>query len=536
MGKPFTPFLYLRRGRSKRGEAGAIWYIVLPGPNGEKKWKPTKCRGPAEEGKARKLLAEFIRLRELKAGAEEEGPLTVRRWANTWLTKREAKGIESAYEYRSQLNTHVLPLIGDLRLDAVTSEHIEQVMATVAAKGRAPKTRRNVYFTMHAMFRKAVPKYLEANPCAMDEDDMPAKVDADPEWRATAVFSKDEVHRILTDARIPEDRRTFYGLLFLAGPRFGEAAALCVRHYLREMQPLGQLVIARSWNTKRKKLKSTKTNRTRKVPVHPALAALLDEWLAQGFRAWMGRAPLPDDPLIPSRWWQSRTVTHGELPPPDYDPPETFRHRNSGTMYQRFQADLERLGLRSRRQHDTRRTFISLARDDGASKELLRSVTHAPEGDIMDAYSELAWRTLCGEVLKLQFTLPAPGAPDIHAEAKSMNSLDRRLPLGSQPGNPEIFPVVGEWAQQGSKTTTPPEQPSSSEDQRRDDAGLGQAPPASTLAERTPGEAMATLATLAFRQALSALDRGRLDELRAILERALAAEQDAARLAKGGGR
>src|SRR5204862_5005201 len=58
-------------------------------------------------------------------------------------------------------------------------------------------------------------------------------------------------------------------------------------------------------------------------------------------------------------------------------------------MLRRFHEDLERVGLRARRQHDSRRTFISIARADGARPDILRWVTHGPTGDIVDDYTTL---------------------------------------------------------------------------------------------------------------------------------------------------
>jgi hypothetical protein len=43
---------------------------------------------------------------------------------------------------------------------------------------------------------------------------------------------------------------------------------------------------------------------------------------------------------------------------------------------------------------------------DGASKDILRWITHAPEGDVVDDYTTLVWVPLCREVAKLQISLP----------------------------------------------------------------------------------------------------------------------------------
>jgi hypothetical protein len=54
--------------------------------------------------------------------------------------------------------------------------------------------------------------------------------------------------------------------------------------------------------------------------------------------------------------------------------------------------------------HDLRRTFISLALADGARKDVLRWVTHGPEGDIVDLYTTLPWSALCEAVAALKVT------------------------------------------------------------------------------------------------------------------------------------
>jgi hypothetical protein len=68
-------------------------------------------------------------------------------------------------------------------------------------------------------------------------------------------------------------------------------------------------------------------------------------------------------------------------------------------------ADLELLGLRNRRGHDLRRTFITLAQVDGARRDLLQAITHGPRGDIVSAYTTFPWLALCAEVKKLRLEL-----------------------------------------------------------------------------------------------------------------------------------
>jgi integrase len=488
------PCLFLRRGR--------VWTIVYPGPDGRPRQQATKYRGPEQERSARKALALFTQ--RLEAGARldggTDGPLTVARWASQWVEGRAAKDVR-VDEYRSRLERHILPHIGHLRLDKVTPEHVGLVLAAVR-KTLAPRTQRHVYWTMHAMFRKAVPRLLEVNPCSLDDEDLPRKKDADPEWRATAIFTRAEVELLLTDERIPHDRRTVYAIIFLAGLRFGEASALCVRHYRPELEPLGQLQVARSFDSRRRRLKDTKTERPRNVPVHPWLAELLGDWLERGWPAMMGRAPTADDVLVPTRRGTHRNSSTG------WAQLNGERDKTGRTLQV---GDIERLGLRQRRQHDARRTFISFARADGARKDLLRLITHGPEGDIVDVYTEMPWAPLCEQVAVLRL---GPGCHRVAME-ENMHVING---LGSDPSGIRKFghadDTAGRSVAAGAKS--------------HKIRGPRKGPAATPTATGGQPGPVATLATLALRQALAALDRGRLDQVREILERAIEQEVDTA--------
>ena len=99
----------------------------------------------------------------------------------------------------------------------------------------------------------------------------------------------------------------------------------------------GKLTSPRSYDSKRKRVKGTKTGVVHVMPVHPTLATVLAMWKATGWPTRMGRAPEPDDLIIP-------TIN------------ET--HRDVRKALEEFHEDLERLGLRKRRHYDPRRTFI----------------------------------------------------------------------------------------------------------------------------------------------------------------------------------
>ncbi len=91
------------------------------------------------------------------------------------------------------------------------------------------------------------------------------------------------------------------------------------------------------------------------MPVHPTLAKVLAAWKLSGWAAMMDRQPKPDELIVPTRNGTTRDATEAQ---------------------RQLIADLELLGYRTkagkrqhRRGHDMRRTFITLARTDGATKD-----------------------------------------------------------------------------------------------------------------------------------------------------------------------
>src|SRR6185436_14711925 len=95
--------------------------------------------------------------------------------------------------------------------------------------------------------------------------------------------------------------------------------------------------------------------------------------------------PTPDDLIIPTR---SLTV------------------RTSDNSLRALHGDLENLGLRARRDHDLRRTFVTLARADGGRADVLRPLTHPGERDVIGLYTTFPWPVTCAELAKLQVPLP----------------------------------------------------------------------------------------------------------------------------------
>jgi len=408
-------------------------------PRGNKLWLAfndgtgTKQRIPAkmdvgQEKAARSLLKKI----EARIAAGDEfgpGPVTVRTYAKWWLEERDRRGIVSVGTNRHQLS-HVLPVIGDLSIDEVRPRHIQALVLNLRSDGKrkrgkgglAPRTVRGIYGTVHTMFEDvAAHELIYVNPCKLRRGQLPKKVDADPSWRAGAVFTRQESELLISHPSIAERRRVSYALKLLAGLRFGEEAALRWRHYDSDIEPLGRLEIVASFDSMKRVEKGTKTEQPRAVPVHPALSKALATWKLSGWTEMVGRVSTPDDLIVPA-------MRKGE-----------WTHPVRAKALVALHEDLDALGLRRRRQHDMRRTFISLARADGARKDLLEMVTHGQRGDIMDIYTSMPWPALCEEVAKLDVELYA-------GQVVALSAV-----TGGRPGS-----VHGPSRQADSKTQTKP--------------------------------------------------------------------------------
>lgn len=370
---------------------GRKLWIKFKGPDGT--WTPVPTEFfVGQEDEARELLEEV----EARIAAREElalgggGPLTTERYVlSRWLTERR-KQVADWKNDELWLRRYILPIIGDMPLDAVRVRHIKAIVKKAQDSGKAQRTVRNVYSVCCALFRDAVEEELiRSSPCALSQKTLGQVVDKDPEWRATAIFSREELVTLISDPAVPEDRRVVYALAGLGALRHGCIAGLRWRHYQPDHEPLGRLIVVKSYDGR------TKTRTPRHMPVHPTLAAMLAEWKLVGWPQMMGRTPGADDLVVPLPSDDAQRRTNN---------PGSERMRSRQYSWDRLtQVDLRALGLRNRRFHDLRRTMISLAITDGARKDLLKLCTHGPpKKEGIDAYITIGWEPLCKEISMLK--------------------------------------------------------------------------------------------------------------------------------------
>ena len=93
---------------------------------------------------------------------------TVWDWLIFWLNDLEKPNIKpSTYaSYRNKLENHVLPALGDKRLDKLTDDNIQDWVDDLTAKGLSGNSIRTIYRIFNAAIQKAVLKHcLFVSPC-----------------------------------------------------------------------------------------------------------------------------------------------------------------------------------------------------------------------------------------------------------------------------------------------------------------------------------------------------------------------------------
>lgn len=357
-----------------------------------------------QEKLARKTLAAY----DAKQAAGEStlgelGPVTVNRAYTAWLKTRKLD-VPSWKNDRATMRLHVLPELGTRRLDQVTPSDVKRLVmgwrrrtGGKAERDRtkrrmAPRTVYSAYSTVCAFFRDAaIDGLIDRSPCMLTKRELGPKVDKNPEWRPTAKFGRAELEALISDERVPLDRRVLYGLLGVGGVRYGEASGLFFRNVAPEpdLEPVPMLWVAYAYERP-----LPKGGECRPVPIHPTLAALLAEWKLSGWAAMFGRPPTGDDLVVP-------------LPPGVKSKKGPWRRKSR--ILRSLKKDLEVLGFRDRRGHDLRRTMISLSRSDGAVRDIHARATHLPPKEVREGYTTFEWDVVCREVLKLKVALRGAG-------------------------------------------------------------------------------------------------------------------------------
>jgi integrase len=309
---------------------GPVWYCKYRLPDGrqvQKKLGPAWTdRGRPPAGYFTKRLAEEA----LRAVLDQARRGTLPGMVRTGATFADAAAEYLRYcevdrgckpstlrDYRSNLNAHLLPAFGNMRLEDLTPEAIDRWRGSLVSL--SPRTRNKLLVVMHGVLRRAQSVWgLSVNPVAGVEKQR-QRSSGDLE-----VFSPEEVMALVRAAASEQDGAIYLTAAF-TGLRRGELLAL----RWRDVDFSGSLVRVRS-SYAAGALTSPKSGKVRSVPMAPDVAEAL---AALGQR----RDFIDDDDLVFCG--------------------EAGGYLDGSALRRRYGAALDRAGLRPLRFHDLRHTF-----------------------------------------------------------------------------------------------------------------------------------------------------------------------------------
>jgi integrase len=299
------------------------------------------------------------KLRDLKRQSDAgvsigTGRVSVEDYLQTWLANKAPDlEITTISNYRYRCERYILPIIGGLRLDAVTTEHIEGLITRMRRDNVASSTVCSVYTLLNAAFKKAArERRIAFSPVeAVDQPKLTVEEItplSSSEWAALAWAI--EGHRL----------EALYHLTITLGLRKGEA--LGIRESDLDLVAgtlhLEQTVLQAD---NKVHIGGIKNDTPRTVPLTPRLVAML--------RTRLTRLAIEREHAN----WQE----HGLLFPGEHGQPQA-----PSSFTKHYASAKKAAGIVRRvRFHDLRHTTASWLGDLGISREIIgRLLGHSGEG------------------------------------------------------------------------------------------------------------------------------------------------------------
>lgn len=317
-----------------------------------------------------------------------------RRWVK-WRESLMGKDWEPATvsNNRSHVKRHIIPRIGKHAVTDVTPRVVAEFIRSLTC---SPNTARNVYRSLVAMFSDAMSQEwvkLDFNPAEGDSAKraVPDAMTKAQEVQADTRFSIGECQRLVSDPRIPTERRVKYLVALTLVARDGEVMGLswgAIDFEARTVRIFQAAKIRRYASDP--SVGAPKTQKSRRtVPLHHATAAALQDWKRLTERS-IGARVDPSHPVFPGRKRDEFTRTHAA---------------------KLLRVDLVRLGIREKvagvnlQFHHLRHTALNVLRESGVESAVRDYLAgHSPRGVGEGTYQHRSVDSMRADIEKIALT------------------------------------------------------------------------------------------------------------------------------------
>ena len=220
-----------------------------------------------------KKVAEFKSLQNKGIIINDEG-MTVEQWGKKWLELyKSAKEYNTYTMYQNALNKHIIPQLGDIRLNALKSHHIQELLNDIIQKGHH-RTAEIVKLTIKQMIQQAI-----INEYIYKDVSLKVSLPQSKKKEKRALTTEEKL--LIEKSKLTQKERVFVDLLYYTGARRGEALALTVKDIdfiNRKLIINKNLVLKDSQSDIKNSPKTDAGNRL--IPLPTKLLSELKEYLA----------------------------------------------------------------------------------------------------------------------------------------------------------------------------------------------------------------------------------------------------------------
>lgn len=200
-------------------QRGARWRVVVQGRRDELTGRRRQLSGSTSTEREAVALERTLRL---QAERGLNGRMTLAELVGEWWASGPRLAPTTLANYRSNVDVHILPMLGDRRLEEIRPRLISQFLQHLVTKGLSAGTARKVRTVLSAAMSYAVAmEYVESNPVMK----VPPPEQDDSAGR-TAPTVTDTARILLAAEWIDPDFHTFLWVAAEEGGRRGEVLAL----------------------------------------------------------------------------------------------------------------------------------------------------------------------------------------------------------------------------------------------------------------------------------------------------------------------
>lgn len=372
--------------------------------DGKQKLIPSECKNKrAAVVWATKWLTEQGYLESDGTAKRQDETETVATLARRWIKWRESlMGQDwqpaTVSNNRSHAKNQIIPGLGHHTIAEVTPRVVAEFVRSLTGErfGCAPNTARNVYRSLVAMFDDAISQdwvKLDFNPAEGDSARraVPDAMTRAQEVQADTRLSIGDCQRIVSDPRVPLERRVKYACALTLVARDGEVMGLSwgAIDFEANTVRIFQTAKIRRY-TSDPSVGAPKTQKSRRtVPLHHAAKEALETWRRASERS-LGAPVDSSHPVFPGRARDEFTRTHAA---------------------KLFRKDLEKLGIRSQvsgvnlQFHHIRHTALNVLRESGVESAVRDYLAgHSPRGVGEGTYQHRGVESMRSDVEKIAIT------------------------------------------------------------------------------------------------------------------------------------